>query len=241
MRDLSDNIALVTGATSGIGGAIAADLARRGVTLCLVGRNREKLERLSEQLYAGTSRIYAFQADLTVDEEIESLSSSLHQVSEHLDILVHSAGVFSMGSCESSSIEDLDLQYRTNVRAPYLLTQSLLPLLRQRRGQIVFINSSAGVAARALVGQYSASKHALKAFADSLRQEVNGEGIRVISIFPGRTATPMQARVHEMEGKEYLPERLMKPQDVAEVVADVLSLPLSAEVTDIHIRPSRKD
>jgi NADP-dependent 3-hydroxy acid dehydrogenase YdfG len=131
----------------------------------------------------------------------------------------------------------LDRQYRINVRAPYMLTQALLPMLKSRRGQIVFINSSAGLNARANVSQYAATKHALKAVADSLREEINAEGLRVLSVYPGRTATPMQADVHTMEGRAYRPDRLMQPEDVAAVVINALSLPSSAEVTDIHVRP----
>jgi NADP-dependent 3-hydroxy acid dehydrogenase YdfG len=101
----------------------------------------------------------------------------------------------------------------------------------------VFVNSSVGLNARANVGQYAATKHALKALADSLRDEVNADAVRVLSVFLGRTATPMQASVHEMEGKEYHPERLLLPEDVAAVVINALSLPRSAEVTDINIRP----
>jgi NADP-dependent 3-hydroxy acid dehydrogenase YdfG len=90
------------------------------------------------------------------------------------------------------------------------------------------------------VGQYAASKHALKAIADSLRDEVNTEGIRVLSVYPGRTASPLQAAVHQMEGRTYHPERLMQPEDVALAVINALGLPRSAEVTDIHIRPMAK-
>lgn len=112
--------------------------------------------------------------------------------------------------------------------------------MRSCKGQIVFINSSAGLNARADVGQYAATKHALKAIADSLREEVNADGVRVLSMFLGRTATPMQDAVHKMEGKEYHPECLIQPEDVAAVVVNALSLPRTAEVTDIHIRPMNK-
>jgi NADP-dependent 3-hydroxy acid dehydrogenase YdfG len=90
------------------------------------------------------------------------------------------------------------------------------------------------------VAQYSATKHALKAIADSLREEVNAEGVRVVSVYPGRTATPMQAEVHELEGKPYKPERLMQPADVAEVVLTALTLPRTTEVTDLMVRPMAK-
>jgi NAD(P)-dependent dehydrogenase (short-subunit alcohol dehydrogenase family) len=175
-----------------------------------------------------------------VDEDIEALAAHLQQSCGHLDLLVHSAGVYSMGRIESAPAAELDWQYRTNVRAPYVLTQALLPLLRPRQGQIVFVNSSAGLSARANVSQYAATKHALKAIADSLRAEVNAEGIRVLSVYPGRTATPMQAAVHQIEGRAYHPDRLMQPEDVADVVLNALLLPRSAEVTDIHVRPLAK-
>ena len=113
-------------------------------------------------------------------------------------------------------------------------------MLKARQGQIVFINSSVGLGAKANVGQYAATKHALKAIADSLREEVNGDGVRVLSVFVGRTATRMQEAIHGMEGRAYRPERLMRPEDVATVVINVLSLPRSAEVTDIVMRPLAK-
>lgn len=94
--------------------------------------------------------------------------------------------------------------------------------------------------ARGSVGQYSATKYALRAFADSLRDEVNADGLRVLSVFLGRTASPMQATLHEMEKKTYNPERLIQPEDVAAIVLAALSVPYTAEVTDIHIRPLRK-
>ncbi len=112
--------------------------------------------------------------------------------------------------------------------------------MNTRRGQIVFVNSSAGLVARANVGQYAASKHALKAVTDSLREEVNGRGLRVLSLYLGRTATPMQAAVHKMEKRNYRPERYLQPEDVAAMVLCALQLPRSAEVTDISMRPMLK-
>ena len=113
-------------------------------------------------------------------------------------------------------------------------------MLKLRCGQVVFVNSSAGLTARAGVGQYAATKHALRAVADSFREEVNADGLRVLSVFLGRTATPMQEAVHKMEGKAYYPERLMQAEDVAAVVVNALSLPRTAEVTDIYARPMKK-
>jgi len=233
-------VALVTGASSGIGRALALALGAEGASLWLVSQEDKALKEVTALARASAPHVACTQADLTVDDDIESFVGSLFQELKHLDVLVHSAGVIALGGIDTASIKDLDWQYRTNVRAPYRLTQALLPLLRECQGQVVFINSTAGRVSRAGVGQYSATKHALKAIADSLREEVNAEGIRVLSVFPGRTATPMQSILHQKEGKPYRPERLMQPEDVAAIVLNALALPKTAEVTEISIRPMMK-
>jgi NADP-dependent 3-hydroxy acid dehydrogenase YdfG len=240
MTACTDQIAVVTGASSGVGKAIALGLAAQGATLCLMGRHRDTLEAVAARARGAAQRVLCYQTDLALDDDIQKATKCLKRGLGGIDILVHSAGVISLGELEVTPVEDLDWHYRVNVRAPYTLTQALLPMLRLRRGQIVFVNSSVGLNARANVGQYAATKHALKALADSLREEVNPAGLRVMSIYLGRTASPMQASVHEMEGKAYHPERFMQPEDVAAVVLNALSLPRSAEVTDISMRPLRK-
>src|SRR5207249_1460435 len=94
--------------------------------------------------------------------------------------------------------------------------------------------------AGAKASQYASTKHALKALADSLRDEVNAAGIRVMSLFLGRTASPMQAMVHAMEHRKYSPELLIQPEDVAAVVINALTLPRTAEVTEVSMRPCMK-
>ena len=91
-----------------------------------------------------------------------------------------------------------------------------------------------------MISQYAATKAALKAMADSLREEVNPDGVRVLSIFVGRTATPMQAALHEAEGKEYRPERLLQPEDIASTIVHALCMPRTAEITEVDIRPMQK-
>lgn len=240
MGSLSDQIAIITGASSGIGRAIALGLAAQGTKLCLLGRKLKKLEEVAGHVQSGSQYVKSYQIDLMSEKEIMKLAVQLKQDFGHIDILIHSAGVISISLFDSAKVEDFDWQYKVNVRAPYVLTQALLPMIRSFQGQIVFINSSAGLNAGANVGQYAATKHALKAIADSLRDEINSYGVRVISVYPGRTASPMQAYVHEIEKKAYQPERLMQPEDVASVVINTLSLPRTAEVTDIYIRPMNK-
>ncbi len=231
--------AVVTGASSGIGRAIALALASKGATLALAGRDTEKLNSIKEEARTATE-IFLYRADLNSEDDIKDLKKSLEKDHKRIDLLIHSAGRFSMGRFRSAPVSEMDAMYRINVRAPYLLTQALLPMLAASGGQVVFMNSSAGLTARENAGQYAATKHALKAVADSLRTEVNRDGIRVISVYPGRTATPMQEAVHRAEGKEYRPHLLMQPEDIAILLMNALSLPRTAEVTDIHMRPLTK-
>lgn len=240
LRTFIDQVAVITGASSGIGRAIALGLAAEGAKLCLVGRRLETLEAVAKSARNHASNVKCYRADLTLDEDINALTKHLQREFGHIDLLVHSAGVISLGRLESAPVEDLDWQYRINVRAPYVSTQALLPMLKLRTGQVVFINSSAGMSASANLSQYAATKFALRAIADSLRQEVNAEGVRVLSVYPGRTAGPMQESVHKMEGKAYHPERLMQPEDVAAMAIQALSLPRSAEVNEIFMRPMIK-
>ena len=179
-------------------------------------------------------------ADLTHDDDVTALADALARDAGRVDVLVHSAGVALLGQVATSPVEDLDRQYRLNLRAPYLLTQRLLPLLVAATGQVVFINSQAGLTAAPNVSQYATTKFGLRALADSLRAEITPQGVRVLSVYPGRTATPMQAAVHQMEGRPYDPSRFAQPEDVAAMVMSALLLPRSSEVTDLSTRSMRK-
>ena len=238
---LAEKTAVVTGASSGIGRAIGLKLAENGARVGLIGRDQQRLEEAAGEARESGSEVVVLPTDLTSEVEIERLANDIKAQFGGLDILIHCAAIFKRGTLESASVVDLDSQIQTNLRAPTLLTQKLLPELVDSQGQVVFMNSSAGVSSGAWVGIYSATKHALRAFADSLRAEVNASGIRVLSVFPGRTATPMQAEIFAAEGRPFEPDRLLQPADVAEMVVAALSLPRTAEVTDIHIRPMQKN
>ena len=237
---LHNQIAVVTGASSGIGKAIAMALADEGAQVCLIGRKLQTLESVADKTGARSPKARAYQADLTRDADIHALMADLQRDAGRVDILIHSAGEIHHGAQSRAPVAELDVQYRTNVHGPYLLTQALMPLLRIGPGQIVFINSSTGLKARAGNGQFSATQHALRALTDSLRDEVNGDGIRVLSVYPGRTATPRTEALFAEEGKPYRPELLMQPEDVAAMVAHALTLPRTAEVTEIAMRPLQK-
>ena len=216
---------------------MALALAELGARVCIVARRAPELEALAARAGAGSHPMVVHPADLTVDPEIVRLAEWVDRELGRLDFLVHSAGVIAFGTHEEAPTHDLDLQYRANVRAPYVLTKAFLPLLKSSEGQIVFISSTAALQVRAGHGQFAATQHALKAVADALRAEVNAAGVRVLTIHLGRTATARQSRIYQLEGRPYAPELLMQPSDVAGMVLAALRLPRTAEVTEIRMRP----
>ncbi len=174
MQNFEGQIAVVTGASRGLGKTIALSLAEHGASLCLVGRHVDTLEAVAAEALAFNIPTRCYQADLTVDDDVRCLAMSLQQDYGHIDMLVHGAGIAFLEQFEDAPIDHLDIQYRINVRAPSLLTQSLVPLLSD--GQIVFINSLIVKTVRAGIGQYKATRKALQALADTIRQEVNAGG-----------------------------------------------------------------
>jgi short-subunit dehydrogenase len=232
--------AAVTGASSGIGRAIAMALLERGVRVAAIGRDLPRLKLLEPAAAEPAGQLTLHQADLSQEPQVLALAADLMARHPRLNILVHCAGIIHRGALEQASALEMDAQYLLNMRAPYVLTQRLAPSLIANQGQVVCINSSAGVVGRGGVASYAGTKHGLRAIADSLREELGPRGVRVLSVFPGQTATPLQAALYAAERTPYHPEQLLQPEDVAKIVVAAVGLPRSAEVTDIHIRPSRK-
>lgn len=226
---------VITGATSDIGRAIAVTLAQQGLEVAALGRNEAVLSKLEEQF---PKLIHAHVVDLRDAAALERVAQATEQ--SGVAGLIHSSGVYHAGKIASSSVSDLDDLYRTNVHAPYALTQLLLPGLIRARGHVVFINSSAGLHHRPGLSGYSATQHALRVIADCLRDEVNPHGVRVTSLYLGRTATQRIARVFAGEGRSYDPDLLLQPEDIAATVLQVLQLNIRAEITDLSIRPAQK-
>ena len=220
-------VALITGASSGIGAEFARQLARKGFDLILVARRAERLAELGASLPVECEVLVA---DLSWPESVESLV-----LPDRLDSVVHAAGVVELGTVAELSVDDWATQLRVNLVAPVALTRVALPALRAARGTVVFVNSGAGLTAHPGWSAYAASKHGLRALADSLRGEE--PGIRVTSVFPGRTATPMQAEVHRQEGRTYSPGDWIDPGTVADEIVRVIDLPPDATVPQIVIRP----
>jgi NADP-dependent 3-hydroxy acid dehydrogenase YdfG len=240
---LAGRIAVVTGASSGIGRAVALELVAQAATVFAIGRDEARLTALAEEA-DGSGTLVAEQLDLTDDAARDTFAAAFTASHAHLDHLVHSAGGYAHALVAESSLDDFDAQYAANIRAPFALTRALLPALKcaggSRGADVVVVNSSQGVRATGGTSQFAATQHAMRAVADSLRQEVNADGIRVCTIHLGRTATPRQEAIYAREGRLYRPELLVQPEDVAEVVVGVLALPPTAEVTEIHLRPAKK-
>lgn len=245
-RDLSARVAVVTGASGAIGGAVAERLAARGAPVLLCGRDGERLQAAAERCRAAmrgadnaAGAVAVWAGDLTAPDAPDAIADRLTETLGAAAILVHSAGLFHRAPVAETPTEDLARVLAVNLTAPWALTRRLLPEIVGRRGQIAFVNSSAGLRGRGGVAAYAAAKAGLKALADALRDEVNPDGVRVISLFPGRTASTMQATVRRLEGLPYHPERLMQPNDVAAALVHALTLPDTAELTDLHLRPLR--
>ncbi len=230
----------MAGATGAIGGQVARRLGYEGASLVLMGRDRARLRAIAVDL-EGADRVTRIVAgDFAEAAAIDSAEAESTSLGDGIDLLVHAAGAFRAGSFETAPAGDLDHLFAVNARAPYLLTRRLLPGLRRRGGLVVFVNSTAGLVAGAGSAAYAASKHALRALADALRAEVNRDGVRVLSVYPGRTRSRMQREVCRSLGQRYDAERFLDPADVATAIVDAAALPLSAEVCDLRLRPANK-
>ncbi|MER5768345.1 SDR family oxidoreductase [Streptomyces sp. NPDC001985] len=225
---------LITGAGSGIGAAVARRLHGRGDDLILLARDAGR----AKELAAAHPGARTLVADLADPDRI-SWAFSHQPMPDRLDSLLNIAGVVDLGPVGDLRPKTWHQQLNTNLIAPAELTRLMLPQLRAARGHVVFVNSGAGLAAHAQWSAYAASKHGLKALADSLREEEHGNGVRVTSVFPGRTASPMQAKVHSQEGREYEVSRWIDPESVATAIITAIDLPRDAEIDNLSVRPGR--
>lgn len=234
MSSLKEKIAIITGATSGIGYEISINLINKGIKVYLIGRSFDKFKN---ELLVHSDKLNFIKLDLQNDVEIENFIGKIDH-EETIDILIHSAGVISLGSFEKSSIDDLDHQYKINVRASYLITQKLLPKIKRAKGDIIFLNSTVGLDSWQNISQYSATKHALKALANSLRKEISKSRTRVTSLYLGSTNTAMQEKVQKLRGISYNSSIFMDAKEIANVVLFVINLPKNMTITDMTLLPN---
>lgn len=224
---------LITGAGSGIGAALTRRLLDRGDELWLLARDAGRARELAGDFPGAHTLV----GDLGEPERL-SWALSHQDLPERLDSLHHVAGVVDLGGVGELTAKVWNHTLAANLVAPAELTRLLLPQLRVARGHVLFVNSGAGLRAHPQWSAYAASKHGLKALADALRAEESGHGVRVTSVYPGRTATPMQEKVHRQEGKEYDPGRWITPEAVVTTLLTALDMPRGAEVTDLTVKPA---
>jgi NADP-dependent 3-hydroxy acid dehydrogenase YdfG len=218
--------ALITGASRGIGAAVATALAPTH-DLLLGGRDVEALKAFAGQFPSATP----WPVELSDADAVAEATSAI----DRLDVLVHSAGVATLGLLAETPVDVWRTTLEVNVVAVAELTRLLLPALRAASGQVVLINSGAGLHANPNWGAYAASKFALRAYADALRAEE--PALRVTSVYPGRTATDMQRAIRESEGSDFRPDDYLTPESVAQAVTFALLAPPDAHVPDLTVRP----
>jgi len=223
---------VITGAGSGIGKAIAHRLSTRGDSLILIARDPAR----AAELASGFGGATAIAADLRHPESLAPAFADA-ELPDAVDSIVHAAGIVELGRVGELPAEAWTSQLAVNLVSAAEITRLLLPAVRTARGQVVFVNSGAGLTAHPDWAAYAASKHGLKALADALRGEEAPHGVRVTSVYPGRAATPMQQKVHEQEGQDYDPSRFIDPESVATAVLTALDLPRDAVMSDVTVRP----
>jgi NADP-dependent 3-hydroxy acid dehydrogenase YdfG len=216
---------MITGASGGLGRAIATALAPTH-TLFLAGRPSDRLDAAAAQFGATTWPI-----DLADPDDIEAVVEPIVE----LDVLVHNAGVAYPGRVAESSVDEWRATMTVNVVGAVALTLALLPALRTAHGQVIFINSGAGLNASPGLASYSASKAALRSFADSLRADE--PALRVTSVHPGRIDTDMQRDLIAYEERDYVPAQFLTPETVAAMVATAVATPPDAHVHELVVRP----
>lgn len=232
MKNLQGKVALITGASGGIGRAIAVRLAQDGIDLALCGRSEEKLEKTCQAVAEYGVKTYLYVEDLTGEGTAGRCVEAVLKAFGRLDILVNNAGMALSCPYENTTEAQFDQIMHTNVRAPYFLCQAALPALRASdHATIINITSVVSHKGYPLQSAYAASKHALLGLTKSLANEVYSDGIRVHVIAPGAVFTDM-VRVARPDLTE---EGMIMPEDIAEVAAFFVEHRTNAVVDEIQV------
>jgi NADP-dependent 3-hydroxy acid dehydrogenase YdfG len=239
-ESLRERVALVTGASSGIGEATARALAAAGARVAAVARRGDRLEALAR----GSGGAIACEvADVSTEAGARGAVAFAARSFGRLDLLVNNAGVMLLGPVEGADSSDFRRMVELNLLGVMYATQAALPHLLAARGDVVVVSSVAGQVARAGFAGYSASKFGVSAFAESLRQEMAPRGVRVTVVVPGLVATELAGHVTHEPSRRGIEERLaaltpLRPEDVARAVLFAVSQPPHVGIGQIVIRPS---
>jgi short-subunit dehydrogenase len=234
--DISKQAVLITGASDGLGRAMAIDLAEKGCNLVIIGRNKEKLLNVKEQIKKFNVICLEFVCDVSDPDAVKKTVDNAVSQLEHIDILINNAGIWAAGPVETYDVKKINQLFATNTLGTIYMTQAVIPYMKkQNRGQILNVMSIAGVECKDAYGIiYTATKHALSGFTDTLKEELSGTGIKVMGFYPGGMATNiLKAAGIEMPNSEDLS---MKTEDVAKIISFVLSLPKDVVMDHFEVR-----
>lgn len=233
--DLKDKVALVTGASKGIGRAIALALAEAGAHVAISARTGVLLDQVAEQIRACGTQALAYAGDMRDEQQIQHFVQKTVQQFDRLDVLINNAGLGHFGKIADLSTEKWDDMFALNVRGLFLATRECLPHLRAA-GESVVVNivSLAGKNAFVGGGGYAATKHAVLGFSRCLLLEERQNGVRVLAICPGSVATEFSGD-HDPEKRRHITQA----EDVAQAVLMMIQMPQRAMVSEIDIRPTQ--
>ena len=250
-KRLEGTVALVTGASSGIGEATSVALAEEGATVALVARRRDRLDALAERI-GGTGRSLVIEADITDPAQAEAAVATAVRELGRLDTLVNNAGVMLLGPIVGAPVEEWQRMVNLNLLGLLSCTHAALPhLLAAAESEprsvadVVNVSSVAGRVARLNSGVYNATKHGVGAFSESLRQEVTTRHVRVTLIEPGATATELafHNRPEILEGmaQQFGGMEIMHAEDIAECIRFAVTQPRRVAVNEILVRPTEQE
>jgi len=226
--DIKDKVAIITGASSGIGKATAFCFAREKVKLMLVSRNEQALTEIADSTRQAGAEVKIFPADITEEQQVKACIEKTTEIYGGIDIMVNSAGIIASGTVENTSLSDWDYMMNINLRSIFLLTQLALPSLIERKGNIVNVSSVTGLRAFPGVLAYCVSKAGLDQFTRCVALELASKGVRINAVNPGVTSTNLH-RNGGMDEKAYQAfvehsktthplGRIGKPEEVAELI-----------------------
>lgn len=232
-KKLSSKVAIVTGASRGIGRAISLELAKEDAIIVLAARSVEKLQETADKIAQIGSKAEIVITELTEEESIKNLVKKTYEKFNRLDILINNAGVTHSAKLEHTKTEDWQRCISVNARAPFILCREALPLLKKSQAAyIINIASVVGVKGYPLQSAYTSSKHTLRGMTISLSEELKGSNIRVHLLCPGGVDTDMVGSV-----RPDIPKKdLIKPEEIAELVLYLVTHKGNAVIDELHIR-----
>jgi NADP-dependent 3-hydroxy acid dehydrogenase YdfG len=243
-QTLAGKVALVTGASSGIGEGTALALAKAGATVALSARRADRLKGLVEKIEAMGGKALAIPGDMTVEAEaIAAVEETVAKLGR-IDILINSAGVMQAGGIEGADLAEYRRVVEINLFGTVYTCQAALPhMIAQGSGDIVTISSLAARKGGPQTNAYSASKHAVNSMTDALRQEVGGKGIRVSILMPGATETEVAQNISDPNWRQAIAAHVSKegavqPSEIGETIVFMLSLPRHVNISEISVRPT---